>query len=55
MKESESALHILWECPSTVDVWGICAISIQKATGAFSSFIEVVDAMINRCSREARS
>lgn len=45
-------MHILWECPSSVDMWGACARSIQKSVGSYTSFLEVVDAMITRCSKE---
>jgi hypothetical protein len=46
--ERETVLHILWECPSSMDVWGTCAINIQKITCKFFSFLEVVDELMQQ-------
>lgn len=51
-REKETALHILWECPPSMDVWGVCARSIQKCGCFHVSFLEVVDDIIPKCSKE---
>lgn len=48
----EPVKHILWDCPSSKDVWGVCNKSIQKAQCACSEFLEVVEVMSKRCSKE---
>ena len=49
--EKETILHILWECPSSQDVWGVCEKNIQKSSLGFSSFMEVVNTMMVRCKK----
>ena len=31
-REEETVAHILWECPSSKDVWGVCRRSLQKCS-----------------------
>lgn len=31
LREQDSVIHVLWECSSTMDVWGKCSRNIQKA------------------------
>jgi hypothetical protein len=44
--------HILWDCPSTVDVWGACGRIIQKSYVAGYSFANVMVVLFDRCSGE---
>jgi hypothetical protein len=39
-KETETVGHILWECPSTSDVWGVCGRGVQKMHRGTASFRE---------------
>jgi hypothetical protein len=52
LKEAETVGHILWECPSASNVWGLCGRGIQKLQGNMGSFMEVVETIMARCSRE---
>jgi ribonuclease HI len=54
-RERETVLHTLWECPATKDVWGSSVSCIQKTSGKFFTFVEVVDAMVLKCSSEELS
>jgi hypothetical protein len=49
-KELETAKHILWDCPSAVDVWGAGGRLIQKSYVAGFSFAEVMEYLFDRCS-----
>jgi len=44
--------HVLWECPSATDVWGVCGRKIQKCSNAVNSFKEVVEMFFVLCSPE---
>jgi ribonuclease HI len=48
MSECETVKHILWDCPSASDVWGVCGRKVQKSSGEGSTFIEVLENMIER-------
>jgi hypothetical protein len=45
-------LHVLWECPSAVDVWGVCGRKIQKCSNVGNFFKEVVEMFFVLCSPE---
>jgi hypothetical protein len=44
--------HILWNCPTTMDVWSSCGKRVQKSKGCDGSFMEVMEAIFERCTRE---
>jgi hypothetical protein len=44
--------HILWDCLSTVDVWGACGRIIQKSYVVGYSFANVMVVHFDRCSGE---
>jgi ribonuclease HI len=44
--------HILWECPSTRDVWSACDRRIQKSQGCYGSFMEVFETISGWCTRD---
>ena len=52
LKEKETVLLILWDCPSSQDVWGVCNKNLQKSSMVFSTFLEVVETMMARCNKE---
>jgi ribonuclease HI len=50
LQVTESVGHILWECPSSCDVWGSCRQrSIQKAQVHGVCFQEIFEGIISRC------
>lgn len=42
LTEKETVTHILWECNSSSDVWGVCDAKIQKSGVVGMDFIDVV-------------
>ncbi|XP_062145914.1 uncharacterized protein LOC133853906 [Alnus glutinosa] len=50
--ELETVRHVLWDCPSTSDVWGACDRKIQKSNVGGDNFSDVVQYMFDRCSHE---
>ena len=48
----ETAQLILWECPSSQDVWSVSDRQIQKRTTGGGSFIEMVVEMMEFLNRE---
>jgi ribonuclease HI len=51
-RETEMVTHILWECPSTRDVWSACDRRVQKSQGIYGSFMEVMEMITERCTRD---
>jgi hypothetical protein len=51
--EPETAYHILWDCPSTRDVWGGCDRRFQKCALAGPYFLHVVEGILERGGSEA--
>ena len=49
---SETLVHVLWECPSAVDVWGACCGKIQKCSFLGNGFLDILEQSLNRCSHE---
>jgi hypothetical protein len=50
--EEETALHILWQCFSTRDVWCVGPKMLQKSTGEGLDFLRVVAAVLAKCFLE---
>jgi hypothetical protein len=48
--EGETVMHIIWECPSAVDIWGACRGKIQKSSFHGSCFLDVFEHLLSRCS-----
>jgi hypothetical protein len=44
--------YILWDCPSTRDVWSACDRRIQKSQGCYGFFMEVLETVSGRCTRD---
>lgn len=47
--ESKSLVHILWNCPSTTNVWGASSKIFQKCNFSGFDFLQVVEEMFRRC------
>jgi len=52
LREDESIIHILWNCPSTRDAWGCGPIRFQKTYGMGNSFQSLFEEMSDRCTIE---
>jgi hypothetical protein len=50
--EAETTMHILWNCPSSNDVWGACAKRWQKCTKGGDSFLDLMEELIDKCKEE---
>jgi ribonuclease HI len=48
----ETPLHILWECPSAVDVWGASQMIFQKACSMETDFFNLAENLFLRCKKE---
>jgi hypothetical protein len=48
----EMNFHILWQCPTALDVWSMCPIKFQKTSIVGSCFLEVVEELFQKCSLE---
>lgn len=46
--ENETIGHILWSCPSTMDVWMECVLEIHKCTTSGDDFIHIVEKLMDR-------
>jgi hypothetical protein len=51
-RDVETGIHILWTCPSTMDIWSVCSRKIQKCFFQSTKFIQVVEGVFNKCSQE---
>ncbi|XP_059436284.1 uncharacterized protein LOC132169234 [Corylus avellana] len=49
-RDTESVVHILWECPSATDVWSVSCRSLQKSHDYFDSFMDVFAGLVERSS-----
>lgn len=48
-QEEETVEHIVWECPSTSDVWGANIIKIQKCRRGWGDFQQLLLEVVKRC------
>ena len=48
--ECEMVMHIIWECPSAVDIWGACRGKLQKSSCHGNCFLDVFEHLLSRCS-----
>jgi ribonuclease HI len=48
----ESVFHILWQCPSAMDVWTMGCRKIQKSFFLGPDFLQVVEGLFNKCELE---
>jgi hypothetical protein len=48
----ESLSHILWNCPSAMDIWGACENTFQKSPCSGFEFLQVVEEMVSRCNSQ---
>jgi ribonuclease HI len=51
-RETETASHVLWECPSARDVWCVSGRRIQKTQSQDASFLDIRELFMNRCTKE---
>ena len=51
-RETETAGHVLWDCPSSKDVWSVCKRRIQNSSSAGVSFRCVMEDLMGRCNRQ---
>jgi ribonuclease HI len=52
LREEESIEHSIWTCLLAADVWCCGPISLQKSHGQGLCFAELLEMVINRCSRK---
>jgi hypothetical protein len=45
--EWETVMHILWSCPSALNVWGDCGKKIGKCSNTGNLFLEVLEFMFD--------
>ncbi|GLT60768.1 hypothetical protein SLA2020_335200 [Shorea laevis] len=50
--ESETSLHVLWNCPAARDVWGSCDKRMQKSTSGGDSILEIMEGWIDRYTED---
>jgi hypothetical protein len=52
--ETETTVHILWQCPSAADAWSVGCAKLQKrSTSTYGlNFYQVVEDVLQRCSLE---
>lgn len=50
--EVETGFHILWNCPSAMDVWSLCSVKFQKSSFQGPRFMQVVEGVFKKCTQE---
>ena len=48
--EVETRFHILWKCPSPMDVWSLGNIKFQKSFYQGPHFMQVVEGIFSKCT-----
>jgi ribonuclease HI len=51
-REEETTSHILWQCPSAMDVWGQRGVAVQKMPSENMRFTQVVEKVFDRGNME---
>jgi hypothetical protein len=51
-REPESTCHILWNCPTTQDVWSECKGKLQKSHFEGNDFMAILESLSQRLSEE---
>lgn len=51
-REDETVIHALWTCPSAQDAWGYGPAKLQKYSSAQTSFLCLIEDLLERCDRE---
>jgi hypothetical protein len=51
-QETKTILNVLWECPATRDVWGVCDQKIQKMGAVVADFRELMEIFSEKCNNE---
>ena len=49
-REEETNAHILWFCPSAMDVWSAGAKTFQKCSYKDLNFLQLAEKMLGRCT-----
>lgn len=50
--EEQTLAHILWNCPSTRDVWSVCSRKLKKCSVLHAEFISNVKTICNIVSKK---
>lgn len=45
-------IHVLWECPATMDVWGCSKHIFQKGVTESRNFLQLAESMMARCGKD---
>jgi ribonuclease HI len=48
----ETTVHILWQCPSAVDVWSIGSAKLQKSSCSGKNFRQIVEDILEKSDQE---
>jgi hypothetical protein len=51
-RDIKTTHHILWDCPSSLDVWSECGGKIHKRISEGASFLELVENMMKSLQKE---
>jgi ribonuclease HI len=51
-REEETVLHVLWQCPSTADMWSVGCRKLQKWSSNGRDFLHLVEKAFNKCEPE---
>ncbi|XP_059436307.1 uncharacterized protein LOC132169261 [Corylus avellana] len=51
LRDTETVIHITWECPSANDVWGGSIVKLQKCSTNGGSFRQLFSDVLRRCEK----